>query len=106
VGAPAEWCPNPSYTSLVRVRGNSMMPVIHDGDIAAVDSCQTDRSELDGKIVIVSSDKTGLSVSRFRHYESMDLLESENHEYESIVLDKNSGFRIVARVLWWITAAP
>jgi hypothetical protein len=22
MGAPSEWCPNPSYTSLVRVRGN------------------------------------------------------------------------------------
>jgi transcriptional regulator with XRE-family HTH domain len=106
MGAPSEWCPNPGYTSLVRVRGNSMMPIIRDGDIAAVDSCQTDRSELDGKIVIVSSDKTGLCVSRFRHYQTVDLLESENHEYESIVLDKSSGFRIVARVLWWITAAP
>jgi phage repressor protein C with HTH and peptisase S24 domain len=106
MGAPSEWCPNPSYTSLVRVRGNSMMPIIHDGDIAAVDSCQTDRAELDGKIVIVSSDKTGLCVSRFRHYQTVDVLESENHEYESIVLDRSSGFRIIARVLWWITAAP
>lgn len=106
MGAPAEWCPNPSYTSLLRVRGSSMEPLIHDGDIAAVDSSQTDRGNLDGKIVIVTSEEKGLCVSRLRRYPKFDVLESENREYKSVVLGKSSGWRIVARVLWWISSAP
>lgn len=106
MGAPAEWCPNPGYTSLLRVRGHSMEPLIRDGDIAAVDSSQTDRAQLDGKIVIVTSEEKGLCVSRLRCYPKFDVLESENREYEAVVLDKSSGWRIVARVLWWISAAP
>jgi transcriptional regulator with XRE-family HTH domain len=106
LGTPPEWCPNPSYTSLLRVRGHSMEPLIRDGDIAAVDSSQTNRAELDGKLVIVTNEEKGLCVSRLRRYPKFDVLESENREYQSVVLGKSSGWRIVARVLWWISAAP
>jgi len=106
LGAPAEWCPNPGYTSLLRVRGRSMEPLIRDGDIAAVDSSQTDRAHLDGKLVIATNEEKGLCVSRLRRYPKFDILESENREYQAVVLGKSSGWRIVARVLWWISAAP
>ena len=106
ITAPAEWCPNPSYTSLLRVRGDSMEPLIRNGNILAVDSLQTDRAELDGKVVVSTSESNGLCVSRLRRYESLDVLESENHKYDAIVLGKNSGWRILGRVLWWISEAP
>jgi phage repressor protein C with HTH and peptisase S24 domain len=106
MGAPADWCPNPGYTSLLQIRGHSMEPLMHNGDIAAVDSSQTDRDQLDGKIVIVSNEENGLCVSRLRRYPKFDVLESENREYQSIVLDKSSGWHVIARVLWWISAAP
>ncbi len=83
-----------------------MEPLIHDGDIAAVDSSQTDRTQLDGKVVIVTSEEKGLCVSRLRRYPKFDVLESENREYQSVVLGKSCGWKIVARVLWWISAAP
>jgi SOS-response transcriptional repressor LexA len=106
MGAPAEWCPNPSYTSLVRVKGDSMQPMMHDGDILAVDSSQADREHLDGKVVIVSNEEKGLCVSRLRRYQTVDVLEPENRDYRATVLTKNEGWRIVGRVLWWITEAP
>jgi phage repressor protein C with HTH and peptisase S24 domain len=106
IGAPAPWIPNAAYTSLLRVKGHSMEPLIRDGDILAVDSFETERSQLYGKIVIATSDSKGLCVSRLRRYENLDVLEAENREYESVVLNKGSGWRIVARVLWWISAAP
>lgn len=107
IGAPSDWCPNPTYTSLVRVKGHSMEPLIREGDIVAIDSFQTDRTELDGKVVVVSNEEKGLCVSRFRHYGAVDVLEPENHrEYSPIMLKKSSGWRIIGRVLWWISQAP
>jgi DNA-binding XRE family transcriptional regulator len=106
MGAPAEWCPNPDYTSLVRVKGDSMQPMMHDGDIMAVDSSQIDREQLNGKVVIVSNEEKGLCVSRLRRYQTVDVLEPENRDYQAIVFSKNEGWRIVGRVLWWITEAP
>jgi transcriptional regulator with XRE-family HTH domain len=107
LGAPREWCPNPTYTSMVRLKGRSMEPLIREGDIVAIDSFQTDRADLDGKIVVVSSEEKGICISRFRHYETVDVLEPENHmQYSPIVLKKSSGWRIIGRVLWWISEAP
>lgn len=106
LGAPAPWCPNPSYTSLLRVKGHSMEPLIRDGDILAVDSFQSDRHELYGKIVIAVNEQKGICVSRLRHYDSLDILEGENRQHEPVVLNKASGWRIMGRVLWWISPAP
>src|SRR6266481_4933579 len=36
IAAPKDWCPNPSTTSCLRVRGSSMSPLIHDDYILAV----------------------------------------------------------------------
>lgn len=106
VGAPAAWCPNPEYTSLLRVKGRSMEPLIRDRDILAVDSYQTDRNLLYGKVVMATNEQNGLCVSRLRHCASFDLLEGENREHGPVLLNKASGWRIVGRVLWWISAAP
>ncbi|HYL16232.1 MAG TPA: XRE family transcriptional regulator [Terriglobales bacterium] len=106
LGVPSEWCPNPGFTRLLRVHGRSMAPLIRDGDIIAVDSFQNERSELDGKIVIVAHEEKRLSVSRLRRYENVNVLEAENPKSEAIVLGKDSGWRIVGKVLWWISQAP
>ena len=106
LGAPAPWCPNPAYTSMLRVRGRSMEPLIRSGDLLAIDSFQTEHEELYGKIVIASNEKQGLCVSRLRCYEGLEVLEGENHEHDPVLLNKAGGWRIVGRVLWWISPAP
>lgn len=102
-GVPASWCPHPEYTSLLRVKGHSMEPLIHQGDLVAVDSFRTDRSELIGRIIVASSEKTGLCVSRLRRYGSVDILEAEDRGFDSLVLSKTSRWRIIGKVLWWIS---
>lgn len=106
LGAPAPWCSNPGYTSLLRVKGHSMEPLIKDSDIVAVDCFQTERKDLYGKIVIAANDEMGLCVSRLRRFDKLDILEGENRQQDPVVLNKGSGWRIVGRVLWWISAAP
>ena len=60
IAAPASWCPHPSFTSCLRVKGMSMSPLIHDGDILAVDYSEASHAELDGKIVVAWSQGQGL----------------------------------------------
>src|ERR1700719_4356335 len=52
IAAPAAWCPHPGSTSCLRVKGMSMSPLIHDGDILAVDYSEASHADLDGKIVV------------------------------------------------------
>jgi SOS-response transcriptional repressor LexA len=107
IAAPKEWCPRPSSTSCLRVRGHSMAPTICDGYIVAVDSSQTDRSKLDGKIVIAWNKDKGLAVSRFKRYDHTETLQAENPHFESITLGKkHDKWKVVAKALWWIGKAP
>ncbi len=106
IAAPKEWCPSPTSTYSLRVRGNSMNPLIYDGFILVVDSSQTNRAQLNGKIVIAWHKNYGLTVSRFRRYDHTEVLHPENRDYESITLDRNNKWKIVAKVLWWIGKAP
>ncbi len=106
IAAPRDWCPNPTSTYSLRVRGDSMNPVIYSDYILVVDSSQTDRSSLDGKIVIAWHKDVGLTVSRFRRYDHTEVLHPENRDYGSITMDRNNNWRIIAKVLWWIAKAP
>jgi SOS-response transcriptional repressor LexA len=106
IAAPKDWCPNPASTSCLRVKGQSMMPLIQDGYVVAVDSAQSERSKLDGKIVIAWHRDMGLTVSRFQRYGHTDTLQPENRDYESITLDSKHKWKILAKVLWWIGKAP
>jgi SOS-response transcriptional repressor LexA len=106
IAAPASWCPNPASTSCLRVRGQSMSPLIHDGDILAVDYSDTSHVELDGKIVVSWHKDRGLCVSRFKRYRSVEVLEAENRDYESVTLSSDRDWRIVGKILWWTRLAP
>jgi SOS-response transcriptional repressor LexA len=106
IAAPIDWCPNPSFTSCLRVCGNSMAPLIQDGFVVAVDSSDTDVSKLHGKVIIAWHKDKGLTISRFRRYDHTDVLQPENTEYEAVTLSARNSWKIVARVLWWIGKAP
>lgn len=106
IAAPKAWCPNPSATSCLRVRGHSMAPLIADSYIVAVDSSQNDHALLDGKIVIAWHKDKGLAVSRFRRYDHTEILEPVNPDYVSITLSGKNRWKILAKVLCWVGKAP
>jgi SOS-response transcriptional repressor LexA len=106
IAAPAAWCPHPASTSCLRVKGMSMSPLIHDGDILAVDYSEASHAELDGKVVVAWHKDRGLSVSRFRRYRGVELLEAENRDFETVTIGSDRNWRIVGKVLWWTRLAP
>lgn len=106
IAAPAMWCPHPADTTCLRVRGDSMSPLIGDNDIVAVDRSFTDPTELGGKIVVTWLRDNGLTLSRLLLVNGDRLLESENHEYETVRLGKPRDWRLVGKVMWWIRHAP
>jgi SOS-response transcriptional repressor LexA len=101
LAAPSDWCPNPAHTACLRVHGRSMMPLIHDGYIIVIDTSQTNRLKLYGQIVVAAHKEQGLIVSRLQRYDHTEVLVPENREYESTAVSIN-GWRIVAKILWWI----
>jgi SOS-response transcriptional repressor LexA len=100
--APRDWCPYPSYTSCLRVRGNSMAPLIQDGFVVAVDSSEIDSGKLEGKVVIASHKDIGLTISRFRRFDHTEVLQPDNAAYPPTILSARHSWKIVGKVLWWI----
>jgi DNA-binding XRE family transcriptional regulator len=100
--APAEWCPNPKQTISLRVKGNSMSPLILDGYIIAVDTSQVSRDDLVGKVVVAwNPDEKRLLLSRLIRIDHTDALVSDQREQQSVSLANGSSWRIVGQVLWW-----
>ena len=89
IAAPAFWCPNPGQTNCLHVQGTSMNPLINDGDIVAVDGSQRNPEELNRKIVVAWHRHSGLSLARFIAADGIHLLESENHDYSPVNMEKN-----------------
>jgi transcriptional regulator with XRE-family HTH domain len=99
---PAEWCPNPARTISLRVKGDSMSPLILDGYMIAVDTSDISREELVGKIVVAWNTKEKrLLVSRLIRFDHTDALVSDQREHQSVLLANGSSWRIAGRVLWW-----
>jgi transcriptional regulator with XRE-family HTH domain len=100
--APSAWCPNPARTISLRVKGNSMSPLILDGYIVAVDTSNIPRDELIGQIVVAWNTKEKrLLLSRLIRFDHTDALVSDQREHQSVSLANGSSWRIVGRVLWW-----
>lgn len=100
--APAEWCPNPSQTISLRVKGDSMSPLILDGYIIAVDTSDISHDKLIGQIVVAWNRETKrLLVSRLERFDHTDVLVSDQRGKQSVSLVANSKWRIIGRVLWW-----
>jgi SOS-response transcriptional repressor LexA len=101
LAAPVEWCPNPESTLCLRVRGNSMSPLILDGYIVAIDTSELENDNLVGQIVVAYHKEKGLLVSRLIRFDHTDALVSDHREYESVPVTPGSAWRIVGKVLWW-----
>src|SRR5581483_2217120 len=100
LAAPGVWCPNPKLTSSLRVKGDSMEPLLHDGYIIVVDRGQKDRAKLKDKVIVAFCHEYGLVVSRLRRVGKVEMLVPDNREHEPVSL--THSWRIVGKVLWWV----
>jgi hypothetical protein len=100
IAAPSHWAPNPAVTSCLRVRGNSMAPVLCDGYIIVIDTSVNDPERLVGKVVVAWHKENGLTVSWLKTVDGSPTLVSESQQYGSIRLKPH--WRVIGKVLWWI----
>jgi phage repressor protein C with HTH and peptisase S24 domain len=105
LAAPKDWCPNPTSTICLAVKGHSMAPLILDGYLIAVDTSDVSHDDLVGKIVVALNREKGLLVSRLIRFDHTDVLVSDHREYVSVSLAAESHWRVVGKVLWWIGRA-
>lgn len=92
---------NPSFTFFAYAEGDSMFPVIRDGDLMVIDR---KIEQPDGSIVLASVNDS-FCVKRLQRWPDGSLeLRSDNPKYESIHLPSEfeGNFQIFGRVIWSI----
>ena len=86
MGGASEWCPNPASTISLRVKGNSMSPLIFDSYLLAVDTSETAHEKMLGQIVVAwIRDEKRLLVSRLIRFDHTDALISGRRENQAVV---------------------
>lgn len=97
---------DPSQMVLLDVFGNSMEPVICDGDTVLLDQGQTEITP--GRIYALGVDDN-VMVKYIESKPGIMVLRSANSEWENIEIDTSRGLpksvRILGRVIWWCREA-
>lgn len=94
--------PHPLTTRCIRISGDSMHPVLEDGDIVAVDTYKASPHELASKMVVASDPSGGITVKWLRKVGKEYILMPQNPRFDPILLRSDPGWRIVGEVLFWI----
>lgn len=105
---PRSLCPHPDSTRCVKVKGSSMLPIIRDGDIAAVDVSRREARELIGDMVAAGNPEGGVTLKWLRKSGSQYLLvpQHTSPRFNPVVLSEDKRWRIIGRVIWWIGFPP
>lgn len=97
---------HPSQMVLMDVAGDSMEPVICDGDTVLID--QSQRAILPGKIFAVGIDEL-VYLKRIDAQPGTMVLKSENPGYDPLFVqlgeEQARSIRIIGRVVWWCREA-
>jgi len=102
----ADWCPHPEHTTCLRVRGDSMAPILADGSLVAVDHRRRDPFRLDGQMVAFRQGD-GASV-KWCKVVGRDLVLGLPENKDTIAEDSLLLFRgeditdcVIGSVVWW-----
>lgn len=95
------WVRNEKMHTAVRIRGDSMGPLLMDGYIVGIDHTQTDPNKLNNKIVAARYED-GVTIKYFCHDKHCWILYSSNRHYPPIHIRKQDGpSPVIGKVVWW-----
>jgi len=105
VMAPSDWSENKQSVRCMRVAGEGMAPLISDGSVVAVDLSQFDSSKLNNMIVLAWHKDHGLLIRRLKRFGAAEVLvaDADRNEANTLTLDRN--WRVLGRVVWWLSQA-
>jgi SOS-response transcriptional repressor LexA len=93
------WLAESGRYSCVRLRGDSMRPVLDEGDIVCVNHARRDPAALKGKIIAANVPGEGVTIKYLNWDERSWVLEPENRAFRPIYVPKDQEI-IVGAVEW------
>ncbi len=101
---PAAWVPHPDFTRCVRVKGDSMSPVLEEGYIVAVDTYNKEPRDLVSSMVAARDPEGGITIKWLRKAGKEFILVSHHTSvrHNPVILREDPRWKIIGRVLFWI----
>ncbi|MBI4640330.1 MAG: S24 family peptidase [Candidatus Tectomicrobia bacterium] len=99
---PKAHVPHPKETTCIRIKGDSMYPLLREGYIVAVDHYQDGREgfeSLKGKVVACRVEG-GVTVKFFDYDEHHYILKPHNPKYDRIYIDIREENVIIGKIIW------
>jgi transcriptional regulator with XRE-family HTH domain len=103
VMAPNEWNENHQSIRCIRLAGDGMAPLIAAGSIVAVDLSQFGSTKVDNSIVLAWHKDFGLLVRRIKKFGAAEVLVTEGDHGGPGTLSLDRNWRILGRIVWWIS---
>jgi len=103
VMAPGPWTENHQSLRALRVVGEGMAPAITDGSIVAVDLSQFDPTRFNNAVVLAWHKDFGLVVRRLKKFGAAEVLVADADRSASNALTLDRNWRILGRVVWWLS---
>jgi transcriptional regulator with XRE-family HTH domain len=101
--APDEWTQNRQNVRCLGVTGDGMAPLILDHSIVAVDLSQFSSSELNNQVVLAWHKDFGLLVRRLKKVGAADVLVADADRSGASTLTVDLNWRILGRIVWWLS---
>ena len=103
VMAPSDWSDNKQSIRCVRLAGEGMAPLIGDGSVMAIDFSQYEPATLINSVVLAWHKDLGLQIRRLKRVGATDVLVSEADRNTSNGAALDRSWRILGRVIWWLS---
>src|SRR4051812_16682361 len=102
---PRAWCPHPESMVCIRVKGNSMSPILEEDYIAAMDTAVNERSQLYNKMVAARDPEGGVTIKWFRKMANGKealIAQHTSEDYDPIIISDEPGWKLIGEVRWWV----
>jgi hypothetical protein len=103
VMAPSEWSESKDSVRCLRIAGEGMSPLIPDGSVVAIDLSHFEHAELYNHIVLAWQKDFGLIVRRMKKFGAAEVLVADSDRSGSTTITLDRNWRILGRVVWWIS---
>lgn len=97
-------CPHPEDTLAIKITGDSMSPILEDGYVVAIDTADRDPKKLLNRMVAARDPEGGVTIKWLRKVgnDVMLIAQHTSPRYNPIFLNREPGWAIIGKVLFWI----
>jgi transcriptional regulator with XRE-family HTH domain len=106
---PRKWCPHPDSMVCIRVKGNSMSPILEEDYVVAIDTSVNTNAELYNRMVAARDPEGGVTIKWLRKLKNGKealVAQHTSQDYDPVIISDERGWKLIGPVTWWVGYPP